>query len=159
MNACQLKNWRALLLFESGKLFNESSEPMESSTRRLLRGETMKNLKAKNIASTLLLSALMSVPFSAQAEGDWWEKTKQTASEAWDSTTETVSGWTKQAKESETMQSVKEGTSEVVDTMSDKQTYIKAWEATKETAGEAKEKVVKAYEEAKTTNDTPASGE
>lgn len=128
----------------------------------------MKKITLNTAATSILVSAMLVAPFSVQA--DWWETTKQTAGEgweatkqatgeAWDATSKTVSEWTQEANESETMKSVKEGAGEVVDTVSDKQTYINAWEATKETAGEAKEMVVKAYEEAKTTNDTPASGE
>ncbi|BBP45754.1 hypothetical protein THMIRHAS_11270 [Thiosulfatimonas sediminis] len=116
----------------------------------------MMQKSTKNPLLPLMLFGFMVVaPMSVQA--DWLDSAKQTAQESWETTKETVSQWTQQAKESQTMQSVKSGTQEVVETVSDKQTYLDAWQATKEGAQVAKQKVVQAYEEAKTTNDTPSA--
>ncbi|MBO1924348.1 hypothetical protein [Thiomicrorhabdus sp. 6S3-12] len=96
-----------------------------------------------NKSALLLASCLLFSPVIAQA--DWWQDTKEAASDAWTTSKEKVSEWTQDAKESETMQSVKEGAKGVVDTVSDKQTYVNAWESTKEAASGAADTVTDAF--------------
>ena len=96
----------------------------------------MKLANVKQLGIVSLFTA--SVLYSGVSQADFWEKAKETASGAWDATTETVGEWTDKASESETYADVKEGAGEIADKATDKETYINAWESVKETAVEAK---------------------
>lgn len=86
----------------------------------------------------LVLLALLSPPI---AQADWWQETKETATEVWESTTQTLKGWTQQAEESENIQSLKSEAGEVAERLTEPETYQNAWKGTKETVGEVTQNV------------------
>lgn len=94
----------------------------------------------KKVYAVMLMGFLASHQAFAEEEASWWDKTKQTTVQAWDSTSSTVKGWMSDANESETLQDVKKGAGEVADTLTDKETYKDAWQSTTQTVGEWSDK-------------------
>lgn len=102
----------------------------------------------KTNTSLLTVSILAGMILSSPAQADLWQDTKETAASVWELTKEGAgSAWektkalTEDAKESEAFENLKEGASSAADTVSDKETYVNAWGAVKDSAGSVKEKV------------------
>ncbi|MBN2647193.1 MAG: hypothetical protein JXR44_05365 [Thiotrichales bacterium] len=105
------------------------------------------------LMGTVILCVCM--PITAHAETappDWWQQTKEGAQQAWQSTTETVSQWATQAKESEAMQTLKQGATNTVETLTDRQTYLDAWSETQKATSEAVDTVGEAFNQVREQN-------